>query len=112
MLRGLLVGNISLTVLHPRVFQGDLTSSPASFQSRSGLRIHEISNSRLTTIRYLRPDGNTGDRGEYAMETHTPKKSRRGSIAQRRTKTPRVARRPLPITTMRALRLFLFQRKR
>ena len=111
MLHGLLVGNISDSPAL-RIFQEHLTSSPATFQNRSALRIHEISNSRLTTIRYLRPDGNTGDRGEYAMETHTPKKSRRGPIAQRRTKTPRVTRRALPITTMRALRLFLFQRKR
>jgi len=61
MLHGLLVGDISLTVRHPRIFEGHLTSSPASFQNRSALRIHEVSNSRLATSRFLRPYGNTGD---------------------------------------------------
>ena len=62
MLHGLLVGNISLTVPHPRIFEGHLTSSPASFQNRSALGIHEVWNIRLATSRFLRPYGNTAIR--------------------------------------------------
>src|SRR5215469_739591 len=84
MLHGLLVGNISLTVRHPRIFQGHLTSSPASFQNRSALRIHEISNSRLATSRFLRPYGNIGDPVNKRWKRIDRKKSPRGSIAQHR----------------------------
>jgi hypothetical protein len=93
MLHGLLVGSISLTARHPRIFPGHLTSSLASFQNRSALGIHELSNSRLATSRFLRSYGNTGDPVNKRWKRIGRKKSRRGSTARRSTKTPRVTRR-------------------